>query len=117
MRMLSILLYLLAPILLNACGGASSEPPASEVGESQEAAKPDVKLFVLHCGNVRVNDLSLFTLGENEGETKEFVVPCYLIQHPDGMLLWDLGLADAYSDSEDGVTTEGGAFHLTVTKT
>ena len=56
-----------------------------------EDAKP-LRLYVLDCGELVAGDVSMFNLTEEEAGTKELFVPCYLIEHPEGRMLWDLGL-------------------------
>lgn len=74
---------------------------------------PAVRLYVLSCGNVTINDLSLLTPGENQGEKKKLTNSCFLIDHPRGKLLWDTGISD--SIGADPVTVFDGAFDLSVT--
>jgi len=74
---------------------------------------PDIKLYVFKCGNISSRDISLFSPGVNEGQSKELTDSCYLIRHPKGDLFWDAGLADAIGPS--GIEVFNGALHLSVT--
>ncbi len=48
---------------------------------------------VLDCGTIAVSDLDEFSSsGDYKGEADRFVVPCFLVEHPEGRLLWDLGV-------------------------
>lgn len=51
------------------------------------------RMWRLDGGAIQINDLSLFsdTFGY-QGERRQLVVSCYLIEHTNGMLLWDAGL-------------------------
>lgn len=54
----------------------------------------DVQLYVLDCGHARLADGSAATdSGALDGKPVELADPCFLIRHPRGVLLWDLGLA------------------------
>lgn len=54
----------------------------------------DVRLYVLDCGHARLADGSLATAsGELDGKPIVLADPCFLIRHPRGVLLRDLGLA------------------------
>ncbi len=53
---------------------------------------PKVKLTVFDCGFLHFPDISGFSLKPTETDVRSFFVPCYLVQHPDGNLLWDGGL-------------------------
>lgn len=66
---------------------------APEVATEQSA----LRLYVLDCGSLTLPDVSMFNvsleeIGLEPGELAEMFVPCYLIDHPEGRLLWDLGL-------------------------
>jgi glyoxylase-like metal-dependent hydrolase (beta-lactamase superfamily II) len=78
-----------------ACG---SEAPATVVTPAgpedvapQEAAALEVD--VLDCGTIEVSDLDAFSsAGDFAGQTDTFTDTCFLVRHPEGTLLWDLGL-------------------------
>ncbi len=53
-----------------------------------------LRLYVLDCGLINVNRAGTERYNvtpEEVGETR-FVVPCFLIAHPRGTLMWDLGI-------------------------
>lgn len=61
------------------------------------AAGANPKLYVLDCGTIAPMDPTLFGLKKEEikGDAS-FVTPCYLVVHPKGTLVWDVGqVADA----------------------
>lgn len=75
------------------------------------------KLYVMDCGYITANDLSIFSSeGFYKGESKELVDTCYLIEHEKGTLLWDAGLSDSLA-GKGPVEAGGGAFTLEVKKT
>ena len=53
---------------------------------------PELKLYVFDCGLIGAEDISAFNLSNDETPVRELFVPCYLIEHPRGRLLWDGGL-------------------------
>ena len=55
-------------------------------------ATTGVQLYVFDCGSLRAEDISMFSLSNEETPVRELFAPCYLIKHPDGLLLWDAGL-------------------------
>lgn len=81
---------------------------------SNAPAPPDIKLYVFQCGNIEVRDISLFSPGVNEGQSKQLTNSCYLIRHPQGDLFWDTGLPD--SIGAEGIDMMDGAFHLSVSQ-
>ena len=50
------------------------------------------KLYVFDCGLLSFDDISLFSVTNEETEVRDMFVPCYLIEHDEGRLLWDSGL-------------------------
>jgi glyoxylase-like metal-dependent hydrolase (beta-lactamase superfamily II) len=51
-----------------------------------------LRLYVFDCG--RIKAMSVTTYGFKEGEVapRDFIVTCYLVVHPKGALMWDVGL-------------------------
>lgn len=67
-------------------------------------ATTDVRLYVLDCGHLDIRDLRMFDdSGALDGKSGTMSVPCFLIRHPKGTLLWDTGLGDAIADRPGGV--------------
>lgn len=81
--------------LLAACGG---EPPPSEPA-SMAALAPEasLKLYVFDCGHLTFDTLERFSIDDDETDVRELIVPCYVVEHPDGRMLWDGGLPSAYT--------------------
>ena len=69
------------------------------------------KLYIFDCGYLRFSDITAFNLSNDDTDVREMFVPCYLIEHERGTLLWDGGLPLAlagqpsYTD-EQGMTVE-----------
>ena len=102
----------LAAIALSGCG------PAAEMDPDQGNAAPEaptLKLYVFDCGNVPSPHLDVFSLTSEEVEIPELFVPCYLIEHPEGRLIWDAGLPAIVADSPEGLEIEG--FFVTMERT
>lgn len=95
--------------LLISCKKAQEETP-----EVVEAEKPKVTLQVFNGGDITVNTLEIFSDSMHlyRGESKVFVDPVYIINHPNGRLIWDTGLPEAFAASPEPVTPPGGAFTI-----
>lgn len=65
------------------------------------------RLYVFNCGVIHMDSLEMFGLRENESSVKEFFIPCYLVQHEKGLLLWDGGLPRSIADADGPVIDEG----------
>jgi glyoxylase-like metal-dependent hydrolase (beta-lactamase superfamily II) len=59
--------------------------------DSQAAGKGP-RLYILDCGDIKPMDPTLFGLKKEEiAGDGSFVTPCYLVVHPKGTLIWDVG--------------------------
>lgn len=58
---------------------AQPQPPAS------------VRLYMFDCGQLNIADISVYQLKREEIRTNMMSVPCFLIAHPRGNLMWDVG--------------------------
>ncbi len=94
---------------------AKSEPGLSGVITSR--ADTPLKLYVFDCGRIDARDLSLLNPNIKKGTFKALANPCYLIEHPKGLLLWDTGLNDQLLGQENGIEVLNGAFKMSVVKT
>lgn len=52
----------------------------------------NVRLTVFDCGSIQMSDVRQFSLTNEETTVRELFVPCYLVEHPQGRLVWDAGL-------------------------
>jgi N-acyl homoserine lactone hydrolase len=83
------------------------------VGLVHAAAPPRVttpRLYIIDCGTISPMDPALFSLKKEEvkGDVS-FVSPCYLVVHPKGTLIWDVGQVPDAKIREDGTeAVEGG---------
>lgn len=73
--------------------------------QSAYAAAPEVKMYRLDCGQMRLGDKSMMSdEGLYKGQSYDIVMSCYLIQHGKDWILWDAGLPKKYLK---GPLTEG----------
>jgi N-acyl homoserine lactone hydrolase len=78
-----------------------------------DVAKPHVdglRLYVFDCGTISPMDPATFNIKPSELQgTADLVVPCFLIVHPKGTLMWDVGqIPDAHiPDNGTEVVEEG----------
>jgi len=68
-----------------------------------------LKLYVFDCGRIRYEDevIDALDFGFTSAETdvRELIVPCYVVEHESGRLLWDAGLARSTVDAAMGAGT------------
>lgn len=84
-------------LLAGGCGGG--EVPAQD-------KHADLKLYVFDCGTLRLESIEDFSVANDETEIRDLAVPCYVIEHEKGRLLWDGGLPSATA-AADGWQGEG----------
>jgi N-acyl homoserine lactone hydrolase len=89
--------------LLLACAAVSvgAEPAAPAAAE--------VRLYTLDCGHLEFKDQSFFSdTGEYDGKSTAIAVPCFVIRHPKGTLVWDTGLSPAFPQGVNAAGVSGG---------
>jgi glyoxylase-like metal-dependent hydrolase (beta-lactamase superfamily II) len=59
----------------------------------QRKAQPpaSVRLYVFDCGKLDIPDITPYQLKREEIATNVMSVPCFLVAHPKGTLMWDVG--------------------------
>ena len=61
--------------------------------QRREAQPPSaVRLYVFDCGKLDIPDISPYQLTRAEIATNVMSVPCFLVAHPKGTLMWDVGV-------------------------
>ncbi len=68
------------------------------LGSTSAQAGP--KLYVFDCGMLAFTDVDMFSIANDETDVRELIVPCYIIEHENGRLLWDGGLPSSVADHE-----------------
>jgi glyoxylase-like metal-dependent hydrolase (beta-lactamase superfamily II) len=67
------------------------------------------KLYVFDCGLLSLDSVEIFNLAEDDTHVRELFVPCYLIEHDEGRMLWDGGLPLTYAEAEGPTAIDGGS--------
>jgi glyoxylase-like metal-dependent hydrolase (beta-lactamase superfamily II) len=72
-----------------------------QVDDSTEAGtKSSLKLYIFDCGMLRFDSIESFSVSDDESDIRDFIVPCYVVEHENGRLLWDGGLPSKTADVE-----------------
>lgn len=90
--------FVLAVTLAAACGG--SEPVSPPMDVDAVEGETSLKLYVFDCGRLRFDTVANFSIEDDETDVRELVVPCYIVDHPDGRMLWDGGLPSYVADTD-----------------
>lgn len=103
---------LLITAVVSALSACSPSLETTRDGPPQRIEPDLLKLYVFNCGDFQFPSVQAFGIADEETPVRELVVPCYVIDHPDGTLLWDGGLPSAVAqvsgwqtDQQSGVKT------------
>jgi len=64
---------------------------AASPATAAPAAPVSPRLYVFDCGKLDIPDTTPYQLKRNELATNMMSVPCFLVAHPKGTLMWDVG--------------------------
>jgi len=84
-------------------GAPKTEQSSAAQASSSSEDQKDIRIYTLDCGSVDFSDLGLFSSGEYAGRAQKMAVPCFLIRHPDGDMVWDAGIPDTISQMPNGL--------------
>jgi N-acyl homoserine lactone hydrolase len=112
-----IMLLSLTTINANASPGQIKLESLIEAQHHRSSFSTELKLYVFNCGEILVRDITLFAPALTKGEHITFSDTCYLIEHPNGTLVWDTGLSDSLLGVNEGIDVGDGAFNFKVFKT
>ena len=102
-----------------ACSGGQPADDGNLAGAApSEETSAALRLYFFDCGYLRIGDPGRFSLTMDEVSTLELSVPCYLIEHADGTMLWDAGLSDSLAEPDGGANDDpanGTVTRVTVT--
>src|SRR6202034_579091 len=73
-------------ILLGACLAAFS--PAAQ---KHAKAPKTLRLYIFDCGTIHTTNVDAYSLKKDEVGSTEMSIPCILVAHPKGTLMWDNG--------------------------
>lgn len=65
---------------------------------TETETKSSLKLYVFDCGMLRFDSIESFSVSDDETNIRDFIVPCYVVEHENGRLLWDGGLPSKTAD-------------------
>lgn len=82
---------------------------------ADKPAVKSVRLYVFDCGKLHYADPSRFNFKNEEVKVYDLSVGCYLIAHPKGTLMWDVGVIPDSTFPSDGQPAT--KLYATATKT
>jgi N-acyl homoserine lactone hydrolase len=77
-------------------------------GQKTAAPVTSLRVYLFDCGLIRGEDPLSYGLNPGDVKNPDMVVPCYLIVHPKGTLMWDVGvIPDAAFKGDEPATQSG----------
>ncbi|MFN3912366.1 N-acyl homoserine lactonase family protein [Hyphomonas sp.] len=95
MRLALLLTAATSALLLAACAPETPAPaePAAAEGVAEIVEEKPLHVAVFDCGTIAISNLDAFSsTGDYAGQADELTDTCYVVHHPKGILLWDLGV-------------------------
>lgn len=90
MKINKVLMAVASFLLLGACSESSNRIGA--------------KVYAMDCGKIEVSDMKTLDVnGSMDGKPYTLIVPCFLVRHPKGDLLWDTGWPQELMAETDGM--------------
>jgi len=79
------------------------------IAQTRPAAPTSVRLYILDCGTIGAMNPADYSLKPEEIKgSLDFITPCYLVVHPKGTLMWDVGqIPDANFPANGGTARQG----------
>jgi N-acyl homoserine lactone hydrolase len=78
-------------------------PPLA--AQRKPAPPASVRVYLFDCGKLEGGDPSRFSLKREEMKTTDMSVACYLVAHPRGTLMWDVGAVPDRDVTSPGTAT------------
>jgi len=70
---------------------ALGDPSQTASPSSKKQLLSSLRLYVFDCGILRIADVGSFGLKPKEVAASNLSVPCFLVVHPEGTLMWETG--------------------------
>ena len=80
-------------------------PPPLGAQRKAPAPPASVRVYLFDCGKLEGGDPSRFSLKREEMKTTDMSVACYLVAHPRGTLMWDVGAVPDRDVTSPGTAT------------
>jgi glyoxylase-like metal-dependent hydrolase (beta-lactamase superfamily II) len=79
------------------------------IAQRKPALPSSVRVYLFDCGKLEGGDPARFSLKRDEMKTTDMSVACYLVVHPKGTLMWDVGAVPDGDVTSPGTATR---YHL-----
>ena len=73
-----------------------------------KASDDTLRLYVFDCGRLQFDSVEALGVSDDETDVRELLVSCYVIDHPDGRMLFDGGLPASMLEPDGWTEMDGG---------
>jgi len=93
----------------------AAAPLAAQNGTAHRAPNPpkSLRLYIFDCGVLKPADAKAFNFKTEEIAVLEMSVPCFLVAHPKGTMMWDVGVVPDSDFKADGSPVNQGFISVT----
>lgn len=98
---------MLIAVLLTAFAAVSRNAGARVQTQHRVPAPTSLRLYVFDCGKLKISDTSVYGFAPSDLAASDMPVPCFLVAHPKGTLIWDTGVLPDQLLAPGGSVTQG----------
>jgi N-acyl homoserine lactone hydrolase len=91
-RIESVLLLALTLLLTSSGLRHSAQAKGGAQTTHRVPAPSSLRLYIFDCGKLKIADTTVYGFTPSQLAESEMVVPCFLIAHPKGTLMWETGV-------------------------
>jgi len=107
-RMMRALLILIGVLLTASIAvGRNARARVPAPAQHRPPAPTSLRLYVFDCGKLKISDTSVYGFAPSDLATTDMPVPCFLVAHPKGTLMWDTGVLPDKLLAPGGSITQG----------
>jgi N-acyl homoserine lactone hydrolase len=104
-RIASALLLAVALLVASSAVRQSAQAKGAAQTAHHAPAPTSLRLYIFDCGRLKIADTTVYGFTPSQLAAAEMAVPCFLIAHPKGTLMWDTGvIPDSAVTPGKGVT-------------
>jgi N-acyl homoserine lactone hydrolase len=89
-RLAFILILALLTAAVAVTQSTNAQPSAQTAHHA--TAPASLRLYIFDCGKLKIADTTVYGFTPSQLASAEMAVPCFLIAHPKGTLMWDTGV-------------------------
>ena len=91
-RIASALLLAVALLVASGAVRQSAQAKGSAQTTHHAPAPASLRLYIFDCGKLKIADTTVYGFTPSQLAAAEMAVPCFLIAHPKGTLMWETGV-------------------------